>query len=233
MVQQSRYPAYDVMDEASAWDDHTQSIVSARLVREHGWRFVTAVEAETLRAVCSALVDDRRSDIIDFVVGHIDDKLHADKGEGQRKAGVPLARELLRGGLKALDDVALARCQLPYMALEDAVQLQLLEELADSRLTPAEAWDDSDVSNIRSEGDAPRIGDSADNGNEDVGGFGSQARTPVPQHEFFQKLLTLTVEAYYSHPKVWSGLGYGGPAYPRGYVRTQLGQLDPWEAKPE
>ncbi|WP_369127188.1 hypothetical protein [Paenibacillus antri] len=40
----------------------------------------------------------------------------------------------------------------------------------------------------------------------------------------------MTLEAYYSHPAVWSEIGYGGPAYPRGYVRTQLGQLDPWEA---
>ncbi|KQX56587.1 hypothetical protein ASD40_04085 [Paenibacillus sp. Root444D2] len=32
---------------------------------------------------------------------------------------------------------------------------------------------------------------------------------------------------------VWSEIGYAGPAYPRGYVRTQLGQLDPWEAQPK
>lgn len=55
----------------------------------------------------------------------------------------------------------------------------------------------------------------------------------VPQAEWFKKLLTLTIEAYYSHPIVWSEIGYGGPAYPRGYVRTQLGQLDPWEAQKE
>jgi hypothetical protein len=52
----------------------------------------------------------------------------------------------------------------------------------------------------------------------------------IPQQELFQKLLTLSVEAYYSHPTIWSEIGYGGPAYPRGYVRAHLGQLDPWEA---
>jgi hypothetical protein len=68
----------------------------------------------------------------------------------------------------------------------------------------------------------------------------SQSRAPdlpewegIPQQEFFKKLHTLTIESYYSHPVVWSEIGYGGPAYPRGYVRTQLGQLDPWEAQPE
>lgn len=55
----------------------------------------------------------------------------------------------------------------------------------------------------------------------------------LPQKEFFQKLLGLVVEAYYSHPAVWSEIGYGGPAYPRGYVRVELGLADPWEAKRE
>ncbi|OEF97759.1 gluconate 2-dehydrogenase subunit 3 family protein [Desulfuribacillus alkaliarsenatis] len=53
------------------------------------------------------------------------------------------------------------------------------------------------------------------------------------QQAFFKKLLSLTVDAYYSHPVVWSAIGYGGPAYPRGYVRAGLGQLDPWEAQTE
>ena len=53
----------------------------------------------------------------------------------------------------------------------------------------------------------------------------------VPQKELFKKLLELTVSAYYSHPTIWSEIGYGGPAYPRGYVRTELGLTDPWEAK--
>lgn len=55
----------------------------------------------------------------------------------------------------------------------------------------------------------------------------------IPQRALFMKLLELTVEAYCSHPRVWSAIGYGGPAYPRGYVRTQIGHLDPWEAQPE
>lgn len=58
----------------------------------------------------------------------------------------------------------------------------------------------------------------------------SQAWEGIPQKELFQKLLNLTVEAYYSHPQIWSEIGFGGPAYPRGYVRAQLGHLDPWEA---
>jgi len=48
---------------------------------------------------------------------------------------------------------------------------------------------------------------------------------------FFKKLLRDAVDAYYSHPLIWSEIGYGGPAYPRGYVRVEKGLVDPWEAK--
>jgi len=55
----------------------------------------------------------------------------------------------------------------------------------------------------------------------------------IPQKDLFTKLMQFTVDSYCSYPRVWSEIGYAGPAYPRGYVRTQLGQLDPWEAKAE
>lgn len=53
------------------------------------------------------------------------------------------------------------------------------------------------------------------------------------QKDFFQKILQLTIEAYCSHPTIWSEIGYAGPAYPRGYVRADIGHLDPWEAQPK
>lgn len=53
----------------------------------------------------------------------------------------------------------------------------------------------------------------------------------VPRKDLFTKLAGLAVDAYYSHPLVWSEIGYGGPAYPRGYVRIEQGLTDPWEPK--
>lgn len=35
--------------------------------------------------------------------------------------------------------------------------------------------------------------------------------------------------AFYSHPWAWNEMGFGGPAYPRGYVRLGVGQREPWE----
>ncbi|HWI64133.1 MAG TPA: gluconate 2-dehydrogenase subunit 3 family protein [Symbiobacteriaceae bacterium] len=51
--------------------------------------------------------------------------------------------------------------------------------------------------------------------------------------DFFRTLLTQAVTGYCSLPPVWSFMGYGGPAFPRGYVRIELGLRDPWEAKPD
>lgn len=55
----------------------------------------------------------------------------------------------------------------------------------------------------------------------------------VSAKDFIKKVMVETVSAYYSHPFVWSEIGYAGPAYPRGYVRTEWGLTDPWEAKRE
>jgi hypothetical protein len=38
------------------------------------------------------------------------------------------------------------------------------------------------------------------------------------------------VLAYYAHPSAWSEIGWGGPASPRGYVRLDFNDRDPWEA---
>jgi Gluconate 2-dehydrogenase subunit 3 len=37
--------------------------------------------------------------------------------------------------------------------------------------------------------------------------------------------------AFYSHPWAWNEIGFGGPAYPRGYMRLQVGHAgrDPYE----
>ncbi|OCT15771.1 hypothetical protein A8709_09055 [Paenibacillus pectinilyticus] len=52
----------------------------------------------------------------------------------------------------------------------------------------------------------------------------------IPQKALFHKLMQLSVEAYYAHPLVWSEIGFGGPAYPRGYSLDSPEQLETWEA---
>ena len=38
--------------------------------------------------------------------------------------------------------------------------------------------------------------------------------------------------AFYAHPWAWNEIGFGGPAYPRGYKNIGLGRREPWE-RPE
>jgi hypothetical protein len=39
--------------------------------------------------------------------------------------------------------------------------------------------------------------------------------------------------AFYSHPWAWNEIGFGGPAYPRGFARLAAGQREHWESPPE
>ncbi len=51
----------------------------------------------------------------------------------------------------------------------------------------------------------------------------------MPAHRFFMLLLQDVVEVYYAHPWAWDEIGYGGPAYPRGYMRLEGGKPEYWE----
>lgn len=195
MAKETRYPSYDVMQEQREWDGHTRAIVSSRLIREEDYRFLTLIEAEKLRSICSVLTDDSRGEIIQYIICHIDRTLADAVGEAQRVYRVPPERELIRGGLAALDRLSQRLHTHRFLEIDLPLQLEIVGLLASS---------DVDF--------------SADS-------------TGVSASAFFNKILTLTVDAYFSHPTVWSEIGYGGPAYPRGYVRTGIGILDPWEAK--
>lgn len=51
----------------------------------------------------------------------------------------------------------------------------------------------------------------------------------VPARRFWMLLMQDVIEAYYSHPWAWDEIGFGGPAYPRGYMRLEGGKPEPWE----
>lgn len=46
---------------------------------------------------------------------------------------------------------------------------------------------------------------------------------------FWLMLVSDCASAYYAHPWAWDEIGFGGPAYPRGYMRLRDGQPEPWE----
>lgn len=48
---------------------------------------------------------------------------------------------------------------------------------------------------------------------------------------FWAMLVTDVVSVYYAHPWAWDEVGFGGPAYPRGYMRLEEGEPEPWEVE--
>jgi hypothetical protein len=48
-------------------------------------------------------------------------------------------------------------------------------------------------------------------------------------HRFWQQIMQDAIDAYYAHPWAWDEIGFGGPAYPRAYVRLEHGEPEPWE----
>ncbi len=124
----------------------------------------------------------------------VDHKLHLDKSDGYRQAGMPREREAWRQGLRALDAEARDAYRAEFRHLGGAEQDALLKRMQDGDLTN--------------------------------GAWGS-----IPPKTFFkQRMARDIVFAYYSHPTAWSEIGWGGPASPRGYVRTGYDERDPWEA---
>ncbi len=53
----------------------------------------------------------------------------------------------------------------------------------------------------------------------------------VSVNHFWMMLLQDAVSVYYAHPYAWDEIGYGGPAYPRGYIRLEDGRPEPWEVE--
>lgn len=51
----------------------------------------------------------------------------------------------------------------------------------------------------------------------------------LPLDRFWMLLMGDVVDAYYAHPFAWDEIGFGGPAYPRGYMRLENGKPEPWE----
>jgi hypothetical protein len=53
----------------------------------------------------------------------------------------------------------------------------------------------------------------------------------LPIHRFWMLLVQDAAEVYYAHPYAWDEIGFGGPAYPRAYIRLERGEAEPWEVE--
>lgn len=191
----SHYPNYNLLDSLNEWDEHTREIVLKRLGPFEKPKFLSSREVVVLKAIAIQLTNDRRDEILDYIIDHLDQKLNAGIGEGQRSPNSPPLTKLISAGLKALDELAKKLHQVGFAELDFSQQRAILVSLSVDSPSPLPDW------------------------------------LKIPPREFFNKLLANIISPYYSHPIIWSEIGFGGPAYPRGYYRIEHGLTDPWEAK--
>jgi hypothetical protein len=54
----------------------------------------------------------------------------------------------------------------------------------------------------------------------------------LPCSRAWSVVMRAVLSSFYSHPWAWNEIGFGGPAYPRGYARFGIGQRESWEGAP-
>ncbi|MGI9057602.1 MAG: gluconate 2-dehydrogenase subunit 3 family protein [Ktedonobacteraceae bacterium] len=60
---------------------------------------------------------------------------------------------------------------------------------------------------------------------------GEEIWKKMPVTRYWMLLMQDAIEVYYAHPFAWDEVGFGGPAYPRGYMRLEGGKPEPWEVE--
>lgn len=190
---ETRYPNWDVMNNADHWDEVTANLVHQRLANPGGLKFFREEEAKLLRGICVRLLADNDEHSLSIVLAHIDKMLAENLSAGYQQVGLPEARVMYRQGLGGVEATAKILQGQGFLDLDARHQTEVLKAIADGH-APGATW------------------------------------TKIPAQTFFKKLLKDAIEIYCSLPTVWSNMGYAGPAYPRGYVRIELGATDPWEA---
>src|SRR3954468_367779 len=103
----SRYPDYDVLEQAGHWDEATRRVVLARVEDVPAVRFFSADQARTLRCFCDVVTaqdEEPRIPVLEMV----DAKLHAGRLDGYQHADLPDDREVWRLAARGLDECARA-----------------------------------------------------------------------------------------------------------------------------
>jgi Gluconate 2-dehydrogenase subunit 3 len=191
----SRYPDYDVLEQAEHWDETTRKVVLSRVHEVPPICFFDAREEATMRAFCDVVTAqdcEPRVPVLEMV----DAKLHAGKLDGFQHADLPDDRDVWRLVAQGLDDVARARGAESFDKAPEEVQLEIVAAFHKGTLAGG-VWD------------------------------------RIAPAKAFSVLMRSVLSAFYSHPWAWNEIGFGGPAYPRGYARLGIGLRETWEGEEE
>jgi hypothetical protein len=183
-----RYPDYDVLDEASHWDDLTRKTVVGRVERVPRFRFFDPVERDTVKAFCDTLTAQDEEPRIP-VAAYIDEKLETGSLDGYQYFDMPDDRVAWRIIVRGLDEEARAAGAPSFGEAGLVTRVEICRRFSQAKLQGG-AWQGLNV---------------------------SRAWSLALRH---------VCEAFYAHPWAWNEIGFGGPAYPRGYSRFGSPHLD-------
>jgi hypothetical protein len=186
-----RFGDFDVLHEASSWDDVTRRVVLARLEPQSSTlAFFDRRRAAIARALTDRLLAQDGEPRVP-VVEMIDARLARRDGDGWRHADMPEDPEAWRRSLDGLDADAHREHGREFAALDDDAQRELIEGVR-----VAHHW------------------------------------CGMPGDRVFDVWVRYCITAFYAHPWAWNEIGFGGPAYPRGYKALGVDGREPWE-RPE
>jgi Gluconate 2-dehydrogenase subunit 3 len=204
-AQPGYYPGFSTLSQRAFWDEATRNCVLARVEQVPPIRFFSPDELELITAVFDRIMpqDDRDAEHKIPVVNYVDERLYAGRTDGYRYEDMPPDRDSYHLGLKGIDGIARQMYGRAFVELTPREQDEVL-------------W---------------TIHEDKPQGGEDIWRQTNLTQAvPVPADRFWIMLVSDAVEAYYAHPYAWDEIGFGGPAYPRGYFRLEYGLPEPWEA---
>jgi hypothetical protein len=196
LAQPGYYAGYSTLAQKKHWDEATRRVVEQRVNGNSCITFFSQDEAAIIGAVVDRVIpqDDRDEEHTIPIVGVLDERLAKNSLNGFRYEDMPPDQEAYKLAIKAIDEMAQARLQEPFIDLTVQGQELILKSLHDGKPDPEHA-----------------------------------AWKQMPVHRFWGMLMEDCLTAYYSHPWAWDEIGFGGPAYPRGYMRLENGLPEPWE----
>jgi Gluconate 2-dehydrogenase subunit 3 len=138
-----RYPGYDVLSKrwTESWNDPTRRAIDRRLAVSREPRFFSAIEWQTLEAVCDRIMPQPRDRPPVPLPAYVDQKMADGLLDGYRYAELPPQGDAWRRGLAALDQEARRPHSRPFHALPSDQQDVLLGQMQKGELT-SEAWGD-------------------------------------------------------------------------------------------
>ncbi len=186
---QQRFPGFDVLAQADAWDPVTAGVVLARLGPPPPIRFFTA-EQEAIASPLLDLLLDQHDDPKVPVLAMIDSRLAEAFTDGWRYEDLPEDGQAWRDTLAALDQDARDTHGTGFAHCDDRARRALIQAVQD---------------------------------------LGSKPWHGLPAGRVWSLWTRYACTAFYSHPWAWNEIGFGGPAYPRGYKNAGIGRREPWE----